>query len=55
MNLGSESSFNHLYKILNNKDRYKDQQLDKIHHTQSHKPKINFLYAKLIKFVIFLC
>lgn len=52
MNLGSASSFNHLYKIINNKERHKDQENEKIESNKIEKPKMNYFSAKLFKFVI---
>jgi len=52
MNLGSTSSFNHLYKIINNKERQKEQEDEKIENNKIEKPKLNYFSAKLIKFVI---
>ena len=51
MNLGSASSFNHLYKIINNKERFKEQENERLDNNKLEKPKINYFSAKLIKFV----
>lgn len=52
MNLGSASSFNHLYKIITNKERVKEQENERQENNKIEKPKINYFSAKLIKFVI---
>jgi hypothetical protein len=52
MNLGSNSSFNHLYKIITNKERSKDQENEIQEYNRVEKPKINYISAKLIKFVM---
>lgn len=52
MNLGSASSFNHLYKIISNKERQKEQENEKVESNKIEKPKINYFSAKLIKYVI---
>jgi len=51
MNLGSASSFNHLYKIINSKERTKEQEYEKSNNNKTENPKINYFSAKLIKFV----
>jgi hypothetical protein len=52
MNLGSTSSFNHLYKIINSKERQKEQDNEKTENNKIERPKMNYFSAKLIKFVI---
>lgn len=52
MNLGSTSSFNHLYKIINNKERQKEQENEKGINNKIDGPKMSYFSAKLIKFVI---
>lgn len=51
MNLGSASSFNHLYKIISNKERQKEHENEKVESNKIEKPKMNYFSAKLIKFV----
>ena len=51
MNLDSESSFNHLVKIISNKDTNRNQEILKQERNPTSVPKINYLSAKLIKFV----
>lgn len=52
MNLGSASSFNHLYKIISNKERQKEQENEKVESNKVEKPRMNYFSAKLIKYVM---
>jgi len=51
MNLGSASSFNHLYRIISNKERQKELENEKDECNKEEKPKMNYFSAKLIKYV----
>lgn len=51
LDLDSESSFNHLVKIISNKDTKRNQDIHSQERNTIKSPKINFLSAKIIKFV----